>query len=418
MECDALIFGGGIAGLWTLDELTRRGCSAFLVEAGCLGSGQTIASQGILHGGLKYSLQGLLTPSAAGVRDLPPLWRACLAGRHEPKLLHTTVRSEFCYLWQTESLASRMGMWGARLSLSVTPQTIPVAERPPLLKSCPGVVARLDEQVISPVDLIANLAARNRERILRIEGADGVEFRRNTSGIVDVVRVASPESSQWMEIRPRWLILTAGAGNAELRHRLELTAPAMQRRPLHMVMLRGPLPLFNGHCVDGAKTRVTVTSERNRQGATVWQIGGQIAEDGVALDAEELLHHAARELTSVLPAIDLTGVEGATYRVDRAERIMPGGKRPETVQVLTEGNVVTAWPTKLVLAPKLAAHLGKIVASDKESGVQPRRNRTNSAESAVRQIGAWPRPNVAPPPWESVAQWRSLDDLFQSKRVA
>jgi len=66
IELDAVIFGGGAAGLWILDELRRAGLAILLLEGGRrgLGSGQTIASQGIIHGGLKYTLAGLLTPSA------------------------------------------------------------------------------------------------------------------------------------------------------------------------------------------------------------------------------------------------------------------------------------------------------------------------------------------------------------------
>ena len=43
---DVVIFGGGAAGLWLLDELVRAGYEALLLEAGALGAGQTIASQG------------------------------------------------------------------------------------------------------------------------------------------------------------------------------------------------------------------------------------------------------------------------------------------------------------------------------------------------------------------------------------
>ena len=69
LRVDTLIFGGGIAGLWLLDELRRAGRSALLVEATALGDGQTISSQGILHSGLKYSLNGLLSSAA---REAPP----------------------------------------------------------------------------------------------------------------------------------------------------------------------------------------------------------------------------------------------------------------------------------------------------------------------------------------------------------
>ena len=58
---DVLIAGGGIAGLWLLNLLTRRGYSALLLEADALGCGQTLASQGMIHGGIKYALAGALT---------------------------------------------------------------------------------------------------------------------------------------------------------------------------------------------------------------------------------------------------------------------------------------------------------------------------------------------------------------------
>ena len=58
LPLDVLIFGGGGAGLWLLDDLAARGYRVLLAEAGDLGAGQTIASQGIIHGGLKYALRG------------------------------------------------------------------------------------------------------------------------------------------------------------------------------------------------------------------------------------------------------------------------------------------------------------------------------------------------------------------------
>ncbi|MDF1622160.1 MAG: FAD-dependent oxidoreductase, partial [Pseudohongiella nitratireducens] len=54
------IVGGGIAGLWLLNRLCLAGYDAILLDKGGLGSGQTLASQGIIHGGLKYALNGIL----------------------------------------------------------------------------------------------------------------------------------------------------------------------------------------------------------------------------------------------------------------------------------------------------------------------------------------------------------------------
>jgi len=79
-----------------------------------LGAGQTIASQGILHGGLKYSLSGLLEPSSRAVADMPARWNASLRGQTAPDLRDVRVLSPCCYLWRTQSLRSRAGLLAAQ----------------------------------------------------------------------------------------------------------------------------------------------------------------------------------------------------------------------------------------------------------------------------------------------------------------
>ena len=74
-----------------------------------------------------------------------------------------------------------------------------------------------------------------------------------------------------------------------------------------------------------------------------------------------LLAHAESELHDVLPDVNFSGMEWATYRSDRAERVTKNGSRPSTAQVSREGNVVTAWPTKLALAPQLADHVSALI---------------------------------------------------------
>ena len=116
-------------------------------------------------------------------------------------------------------------------------------------------------------------------------------------------------------------------------------------------------------------------------GRRVWQIGGQIAEDGVNVDPQTLSQQAQRELAAVLPGIAFERVEWSTYKVDRAEALMPDGKRPDNVQVLCAGNVTTGWPTKLALAPVLALEIAsRVQASDQR----------RSFETAP--LADWPRP--------------------------
>ena len=79
-DLDAIIIGGGIAGLWLLNRLTSDGYGCVLLEADELGCGQTLASQGMIHGGIKYALGGALTGASEAIADMPDRWRAALAG--------------------------------------------------------------------------------------------------------------------------------------------------------------------------------------------------------------------------------------------------------------------------------------------------------------------------------------------------
>ena len=402
LPIEVVIFGGGAAGLWLLDELVRAGRSTLLLEAHELGSGQTIASQGIIHGGLKYSLSGLLTPSARAISQMPLIWRRCLAGEAKPDLTSTRLRAEFCYLWRTTSLRSRLAMIGARAGLQVSPVKLSEAERPAALAECPGVVARLDEQVIDPLSLIADLSNQHAGRIIRIDAANGLEFVCRGAGEIEVIRLINPETGDPLDVVAEHVIFAAGAGNAKLRDMAGLEPGAMQRRPLHMVMARGGnLPVLNAHCVDGRATRVTITSTRDFDDRIVWQIGGQIAEAGTSMSPDALIAFAKSELAAVLPGLRLRNVEWATYRVDRAEAATAGGARPDEAFAQRTGNTVTAWPTKLALVPVMADRVRQLIPQEVE------RLREQAAPDHV--LKHWPRPVVALPPWETHDQW-NIDD--------
>ena len=397
MDLDVVIFGGGTAGLWLLDELHCRGDRVLLLEADALGSGQTIASQGILHGGLKYTLQGLLTESAAAIREMPALWRDALEGQRGPDLTDVRVRSQFCHLWRTRSLSSRLGMIGAKLGLRVAPTNLTDDERPPLLQPGPGTVARLDEQIIAPQSFVQTLADAHRERILKIDAERGLHFECTSDATVQSIQLTDPRSRRTLTLRPRTVVFAAGAGNAALRRAVGLNSDIMQRRPLHMVLVRGharELPAFNGHCVDGAQTRVTITADSDGSGRTIWQLGGRIAEAGVDQNAPALIAHAKQELEAVLPGVDVSNTEWSTYRVDRAEMQTPQGKRPESVQIIREGNCITAWPTKLVLAPQLARQILADLPLPAPIDSQP-----------IVRPNPWANPVVALPPWETATTW-------------
>lgn len=391
IKVDVVIFGGGAAGLWLIDELRRAGYAAVLLEKDCLGQGQTIGSQGIIHGGLKYSLQGLLRKSARAVRDMPALWRRCLRGEEQPDLSDTRIRSEFCYLWRSRGLGGTLGMTAARAGLSVKPVALKSEEWPAALRDV-GQVYRLDEQVIDPASFLSGLYQLNRHLVLHVSD-QGMDVERRGPGQVEAICVRNDSNNDRLALRPRIVVLTAGRGNAELRQTLGLAPGAMQLRPLHMVVARGKLPVLNGHCIDGAHTRVTITTAADDAQHTVWQIGGQVAEDGVKMEPAKVIEHTQNELRACLPSLGLEGVQWSTYRVERAEAATKTGRRPDTETLVRDGNVITAWPTKLVLVPVLVRRLLAMLQEPAAS------------QKAAEHWAKWPRPKVAHAPWENSNQW-------------
>ncbi len=126
----------------------------------------------------------------------------------------------------------------------------------------------------------------------------------------------------------------------------------MQCRPLGMVLLKGNLPSFFGHCIVGGKTQLTITTPTRG----IWQIGGEIAEQlAHANDPETSRRIAIGQIRRGLPALDFAGAKIAIYRAVRAEARTADLRRPSGVHVsCVAPRLVIAWPTKLCLVPVLA----------------------------------------------------------------
>jgi glycerol-3-phosphate dehydrogenase len=388
VSVDVVIFGGGIAGLWTLARLRRAGYRAVLLEPRGLGGVQSIAAQGIIHGGAKYALTGSMSESARAIGDMPGLWRDCLEGRGELDLGRVRVLSQHQYLWSTESLGSRMaGFFAGKLMRS---RMAPVErmQRPALfqVETFHGNVYSLEEPVLDVPSLMAELVRQQGEACFAIDPG-AIEFDRAEPGRLRL----GP-----LTLQAQRLVLAAGAANEALLERLGRDAPRMQRRPLHMLMARGPLPELYAHCLGAsANPRLTITSYPVAENDVVWHLGGQVAESGVARDEAAQIAAGRAELAELLPWLDLSDIRWASRRIDRAEIATPGGKRPDSWHVSSDRGVITAWPTKLAFAPRLAAD---VLACLQQDGIQPSMN-------VLDVLSDLPRPPLQAPPWDEVAQW-------------
>ena len=280
LSTDVLIVGGGIAGLWLNARLRRQGFATLLVESARLGGGQSVKSQGIIHGGAKYALHGALTGASEAIADMPRRWREALAGNGELDLSGVRLLSDAHYLWSPGSLAGNITSFFASKAVRGRVDQVKGEHMPPALQhpKFKGKVYRLAELVLDVPSLISRLSELAGGGLL---AAEHIEPLRENGELVGLI-------IDGREIRAQRIILSAGRGNAELLSALGLTQPAQQLRPLHMALVKGPTlkPLY-AHCLGGGpKPRVTITTHPADDGQWVWYLGGDLAEAGGEKRAE------------------------------------------------------------------------------------------------------------------------------------
>ncbi len=396
MQVDVLIIGGGIAGLWLLAELRAKGVNALLATDE-LGKGQTIASQGIIHGGTKYALTGKLTGATLAIGDMPRLWRAALNGEGGVDLRKARILTESQLLWTSGGIGSRLTGFFASHAMKSRMEAVPRKDYPELFQHSEfhGGLYRLDEPVLDVPSLLETLREQLSGALMQV---DITQSRLNLRD-GNYYYAAQLLDGTPVEVIAQQIVLTAGAGNEALLASTTLSQrelPVMQRRPLQMVLVRGDLPMIYAHALGMSdKPRATITSHRDAQGKTVWYIGGQPAEQGVGKPPAEVIAATQHELADLLPWVDFSGMEWATWNVDRAEGCQPDGSRPDQPVVYRTANVTVAWPTKLAFAPMLAARLLETLAPFTPCGGRV-------GDGGALPAEALPTPAVAQSIWDAL----------------
>lgn len=345
------VVGGGVCGLWLLNALTGMGISTVLFERGELGSAQTLASQGMIHGGIKYALGGFTTPSSESIAGMPARWRACIAGEDSMDLHDVALLSDDYYLFSDKSVSSRVTAFFGSKSLRGRVNPVKGDQLPACFsnKSFRGLVYRLEDIVLDSRSLVASLARQGEHRIFR----SAARSITNDAGEVQAL-----ELDDGSRIEAQAYVFAAGAGNKELIKGTCLQQVSTQLRPLHQVLVKAPgLPLAYAHAVSataGAKPRVTITSHRHTDGDIVWYLGGNLAEAGVERTDAEQATVARKEMESLFPWLDWAHAEWRSWHIDRAEPAQKDHSRPDTPYFKAAGNAMVCWPTKLTLTPLLA----------------------------------------------------------------
>ncbi len=395
--CDVAIIGGGVAGLWLLNLLINRGYNVLLFEAEALGNAQTIASQGMIHGGIKYALGAALTGASEAIARMPDRWRRCLQGSGEVDLSNVSVVARNYHMWSDGKLG-KLSSFFASHALRGRVEALEKGDFPEVFQTpmFNGTVHALNDLVLDVNSLLKALSAHHLDKI--------VPGRVTDTNFDADGKLSSLQLKTGQNIRANQFIFSAGAGNTAFSDALRAAghshAPATQLRPLHQAFVVHPdLQELNAHCITGirrAEPRLTITthpldSETSDQ-PIGWYIGGHLATAGVKRNTEAQIAVTRQELASTLPWIDWSIASISTLRIDRAEPRQHLSTKPDEACTMRCGNAMLCWPTKLSLVPDLGDQVLNSIEPPADSANLTHLVRSDPGTGASRVP-------VAEPPW-------------------
>lgn len=394
---DVLIVGGGVAGLWLLNRLRNKGYDALLLEHEALGSGQTIASQGMIHGGIKYALSGALTSAANAIASMPEHWKACLKGAGNVDLQGCNILSEQYYMWPKSSVRSRLNAFLGSKALRGRVNSIDKADFPGFFQNTiDGPLYQLNDIVLDVPSLLETLSRPHREHIRKVDWQQSQLISNNHGGIQNLII----NGDERIEIEAQRYILTSGEGTQNLLRDFSLAQTSSietQLRPLQMTMIKHNLldPLYV-HCIaDQISTtpEVTITTHICQDGKRVWYLGGELAEAGANRSPDEQIKAAKNKIEKLFPWCNFEQAQWQSFYINRAEAKQADGKRPENPSIISSDNIIACWPSKLTLAPSLA---NEVISRFQREDFLP------SEQPELIDISSLPFPGIAVTPWDKM----------------
>ena len=355
VELDVAVIGGGIAGLWLLNRLHNDNYNCALFEATALGSDQSVASQGMIHGGIKYTLSGSLTGASEAIADMPSLWRKCLAGDGDVNLSQASILSDHFYMWSSASVTSKLSTFFASKATRGRVDKIKATDRPEVFQhpDFSGQLYKLVDMVLDVPSVITALA--NNVNQANLSKTFLVPTAQQQWQINDgQASLLITNNDQIIEVKAKQFIFTAGKGNGDILRQLNAPQPQMQIRPLQQVIIKHDYPHpFYGHCLGADKTH------------------------------------------KLMPWVDLGNAQWSTLAVDRAEPKQKNFARPDQAFIGSLDNIdnaAVAWPTKLTLAPNLSNEVLRLL---QQKNILPANSNSINSLNTLLPIAS-----IADSPWD------------------
>ncbi len=382
LHYDIVIIGGGIAGLWTLANARNKGYNAILFEKTALGNDQTIASQGIIHGGSKYALAGSISRATNMISDMPEIWRKSISGSGDIRLTGVEILSDTQHLIPSSGIDTQLLSFLGSRNMSSHTEKINSKHIPESYKSL-GInrsIFRLNELVLNVQTVLSTFQQQLGEFIFQHE-INQQDITSNNNPVYQH-SIKLPKG----KIDCAYIVLASGEGNGQFSE----NTVTMQKRPLLMVMMKGKsLPNIYAHFIGrSTKPVLTITSHPHNHGQ-VWYMGGDLAENGVDFTESQQIDAAKLLLKKLLPSLTIDhNLTFGTHRVSRSEPAQTTLTRPDDAFITVKNNIISGWPTKLALAPRFA---NKVMAEIK---ILP-------AQASAPKLPL-PSPAIAQYPWHNL----------------
>ncbi|MDQ6948884.1 MAG: FAD-dependent oxidoreductase, partial [Actinomycetota bacterium] len=358
-----MIVGGGVAGLWLLNELRTCGWSAILVTQGELGGRQTGHSHGYIHRGHLYRQAVRGTKAGEAVQDLflaSLLWDEWLENNEPEYDKLPAPHEQGLFGFRSEERGRECDALWASYGLTSVP-----ADAPSVFDGSAMHCLRVaDARCLNTTWLTQTLVGDLHASIIEIDH-DPV-FNKAGQRITSVdVQIAD----ETITLSTRAVVLTAGSGNQALVDAIHGKPRRMAvDRSAHMLVVEGSKEIlepvsgiFELNSEDALFLVSRIDSARN---AVVWLVSDSCRQT----DAERWLEHVDAELAEVFPSFSplRNKLLWGLYYAPKAELIhadLSAGRTPTLHIDRVLDNAWCVWPIKLTLAPLAALDIeGRVKA--------------------------------------------------------
>ena len=250
--------------------------------------GQTLASQGMIHGGLKYALTGLLSNESEAIAEMPFRWRNCLHSKRQ-RLICVALKILSNNYYMYSSKIGKLASFFASKALRGRIEKVAHDDKPEVFNQFKGLLYKLNDLVLNTESLLRELLSGLEDRVFKLECSDKTVKKIDRGYQLNLSDT---------KIETDTLINCSGNGTQSLLETLNISEFNIQNRPLKQIIVDAPQDLnMFAHCLTNLSSTEPQNDHHNPpEKEKIWYIGGRLATEGAHLSDDVLIQKAKAEL--------------------------------------------------------------------------------------------------------------------------